>query len=350
MLGVSIGNYQIVEKIGQGGMGAIYRAVHKTLGRSAVVKVPLPVVSNAREMNARLFNEARSAASIRDPGVVEIYDFGVLPDQTAYILMEFLEGESLAGQLRREQGIPCMRAVRIIRAVSRTLHVAHEQGVVHRDLKPGNIFIVPDPELPTGQRVKLLDFGIAKRDVEAAEHPPTQTGILMGTPPYMSPEQCGGTGPLDRRTDLYALGCVLYELVCGRPPFTGTSAGGIIAHHLYFPPEPPRNHDERIPQALEALILWLLQKDPHHRPATAAHVVAAIDDLDVTAMPAMHLRSVMRREIAAMTPIAPTMTGAASAVSVTMITARTSRPRTCEHRSRTGRCTRARHRRRMTES
>jgi serine/threonine-protein kinase len=132
--------------------------------------------------------------------------------------------------------------------------------------------------------------------------------------------------------DLYALGCVLYELVCGRPPFTGTSAGEIIAHHLYFPPDPPRNHDERIPQTLEMLILWLLQKDPHQRPATAAHVVAAIDDLDVRTMPAS-ARPITRRGLAAPMTVEPTMTGAASAVGATMTTAHTARPRPCEHRS-----------------
>lgn len=328
MLGVRIGNYKIVEKIGQGGMGVIYRAVHEMLGRSVAVKVPLSTASNSHEMNARLFNEARAATTVRDPGIVEIYDVGVLPDQTAYILMELIEGESLAEQLRREQGISCMHALQIIRAVSRTLHAAHEQGVVHRDLKPGNIFLVPDPELPLGQRMKLLDFGLAKREADAAEQPLTQTGILMGTPPYMSPEQCRGSGPVDRRMDLYALGCVLYELVCGQPPFTGTSAGEIIAHHLYFPPEPPRSHDERIPRSLEMLILWLLQKDPCQRPATAAHVVAAIDDLDIRTMPAS-ARPILRRGLAAPMTEAPTLTGAASAVGATMIAAHTARSRPC---------------------
>jgi serine/threonine protein kinase len=348
MLGVSIGNYKIVERVGRGGMGVVYRAVHQILGRSAAVKVLLPIMSNAHEMNARLFNEARWTASIRDAGVVEIYDFGVLPDQTAYILMEFLDGESLSEQLRRTQGVTCMHALQIIRAVSRTLQAAHERGVVHRDLKPGNIFLVPDPELPAGERVKLVDFGLAKHDVEVAKQPLTRSGILMGTPPYMSPEQCRGTGLIDRRTDLYALGCVLYELVCGRPPFIGGGAGEIIAHHLFVSPDPPRNHNECIPQALETLILWLLQKNPDHRPTTAAHVVAAIDDLDVTTMPAMPPRSVLRPGFAAAVPIAPTMTRATSGVGAMMTTARAPRPPACEHRSRDGRCARARGRRRMT--
>jgi eukaryotic-like serine/threonine-protein kinase len=283
-LGVSVGNYKIVEQIGEGGMGAVYRAVHETLGRAAAVKMLLPATSNRHEMVARLFNEARSAAAIRDPGIVEIYDVGVLADQTAYIVMELLEGESLAARLHRERDLSYVRGLQIVRAVARTLHAAHQCGIVHRDLKPDNVFLVPDPEVAGGERVKLLDFGIAKAESDRAEHALTQTGMMIGTPPYMAPEQCRGTAPIDRRADLYALGCVLYKLVCGRPPFIAGGAGDIIAHHLYFAPDPPRRHGLPVPPALEALILWLLRKDPRDRPATAAHVVAAIDQLDVEAL------------------------------------------------------------------
>jgi serine/threonine-protein kinase len=321
-------------------MAAVYRAVHRTLGRSAAVKVLAPSTASIRELIARLYNEARSATSIRDPGVVEIYDVGVLPDQTAYILMEFLEGESLAGRLRRQDGVAGMRALQIIRAVSRTLHVAHEHGVVHRDLKPGNIFLVPDPEMPTGERVKLLDFGIAKRDGDAAQPRLTQTGAVIGTPPYMSPEQCRGSS-IDRRADIYALGCVLYELVCGRPPFTGAGAE-IIAQHLYVQPDPPRNRNARIPQTLEALILWLLQKDLRHRPATAADVVAAIDDLDVATLSDVDGESRGPPSGVSTLDTVPTMTGSASAIGRDT-TVRTPR-RTCEY---SGRVARHHHRRRI---
>jgi eukaryotic-like serine/threonine-protein kinase len=287
-LGVSIGNYTIIEKVGEGGMGAVYRAVHETLGRSAAVKMLLPATANQTGMAARLFNEARSAAAIRHPGIVEIYDVGVLPDQTAYIVMEFLEGESLAARLHRERDLPLARGLQIMRAVARSLQAAHDCGIVHRDLKPDNVFLVPDPEVSGGERVKLLDFGIAKPEVDrqpsAEEYALTQTGMMIGTPPYMSPEQCRGTGPVDRRSDLYALGCLLYTLVCGRPPFVARGAGEIIARHLYFAPEPPRRHGRPVATALEALILWLLRKDPRDRPATASQVVAAIDRLDVTAL------------------------------------------------------------------
>src|SRR5262245_40392039 len=185
MLGVRIGNYTIVEKIGEGGMGTVYRAAHETLGRSAAVKMLSPASSRDREMVARLYNEARSATAIRHPGIVEIYDFGFLPDDTAYIIMELLEGESLARKLRREGGVPFRRALQIARAVCRTLHVAHEYGIIHRDLKPENIFLVPDPDLPDGERVKLLDFGIAKGAEETSQFALTDTGVVMGTPPYM---------------------------------------------------------------------------------------------------------------------------------------------------------------------
>ncbi|HET7504224.1 MAG TPA: serine/threonine-protein kinase [Kofleriaceae bacterium] len=279
MLGVSIGNYKIVEKIGQGGVGEVYRAVHDMLGRATAVKILLPATSDSYEMILRLFNEARSASSIRHPGIVEVYDFGFLHDQTAYIIMELLEGETLGAMLRREQRVPYARAIDIARSVAETLHAAHEQGIVHRDLKPANIFLVPDPDAPGGERVKLLDFGMAKLGLADMDESLTRTGVVLGTPPYMSPEQCRDASVIDRRSDLYALGCVLYKLLCGRPPFVCASAGEVIAHHLYFPPEPPCIHDELIPRALENLVMWLLQKDPDRRPATAAHVVAALDAL-----------------------------------------------------------------------
>jgi serine/threonine-protein kinase len=282
MLGLKIGNYKITAAIGEGGMGAVYRAVHESLGRSAAVKVLLPEISSSRDMVARFFNEARSAASIRHPGIVEAYDFGFLPDGRAYIIMELLEGESLASRLHRGR-MPHVRALQIVRSVARALHAAHERGIVHRDIKPDNIFLVPDPEMPTGERVKLLDFGIAKLGGNGAEAGLTQTGTVMGTPTYMAPEQCRGAGSVDRRADLYALGCILYEMLCGRPPFVAEGAGDVIAHHLYFQPRPPRTFDPGIAPPLEALVLALLQKDPAHRPPTALALVDAIDRLGVPA-------------------------------------------------------------------
>ena len=280
MLGTRVGNYRITAVIGEGGMGAVYRAVHEAIGRPVAVKLLLPEISNSRDMVARFFNEARSAASIKHPGIVEAHDFGFLPDGRAYIIMELLDGESLASRLRRPHRMPRSQVLHIARSVARALHAAHEAGIVHRDIKPDNIFLVPDPEVVTGERVKLLDFGIAKLGGDGAERGLTKTGAVMGTPTYMAPEQCRGAGAVDRRADLYALGCILYQMLCGRPPFVAEGAGEIIARHLYFQPEPPRSFDPDIAPPLEALVMTLLQKDPAHRPATALAVVEAIDRLD----------------------------------------------------------------------
>jgi serine/threonine-protein kinase len=279
MLGLKIGNYTITSTIGEGGMGAVYGMVHESLGRPAALKLLLPEISSSRDMVTRFFNEARAAASIRHPGIVDVYDFGFLPDGRAYIIMEYLDGESLGSRLRRVGRLPHAGALQIMRMVARALHAAHERGIVHRDLKPDNIFLVPEPELPTGERVKLLDFGIAKLGGDGTTPALTQTGAVMGTPMYMAPEQSRGAGAVDQRADLYALGCILYELLCGRPPFLADGAYDLIARHLYFQPESPRVHDPSISAPLEALVLSLLQKDPAHRPPTALALVDAIDRL-----------------------------------------------------------------------
>jgi serine/threonine protein kinase len=215
-----------------------------------------------------------AATAIRHPGIVEIYDFGFLPNGAAYIAMEMLDGESLSARLRRQGRLPAGATIEIGRQVAAALHAAHSKAITHRDLKPDNVFLISDPEI--GERVKLLDFGIAKLITEDAGNR-TRTGMVMGTPVYMSPEQCRGTAALDSRADLYSLGCMLYELLTGRPPFVAESAGDIIAHHLYFQPEPVRMHEASVPEPLEQLIMSLLAKDPAMRPASAADVRAIFD-------------------------------------------------------------------------
>ena len=274
MIGATVGSYRILRQIGEGGMGAVYLGEHAMLGRAAAIKVLLPALSQDREIVGRFFNEARATSAIRHPGIVEIYDFGFLADGAAYIAMEMLDGESLASRLRRAGRLPVAAAIDIGRQVAAALQAAHGRGITHRDLKPDNMFLIRDPEI--GERVKLLDFGIAKLVNEDGGNR-TRTGVVMGTPVYMSPEQCRGTATLDSRADLYSLGCVLYELVAGRPPFVAESAGDIMAHHLYFQPDPVRRHDASVPEPLEALIMALLAKDPAMRPASAAEVAAILD-------------------------------------------------------------------------
>jgi len=317
MLGRSLGNYHVVSKIGEGGMGAVYLARHAMLGRPAAIKVLHPSLSSNQDMVTRFFNEARAATAVRNPGIVEVFDFGILEDRSAYIVMEYLEGESLGARIRRGR-LPVAATMTIVRAICRALQAAHEQGIVHRDLKPDNVFLVPDPELPSGERVKLLDFGIAKLAPISGEVSQTRTGMVMGTPTYMAPEQCRGAGSVDHRADLYALGCVAYQMMCGQPPFVSDGAGDLIARHLYFPPQPLRSLCPEIPADVDDLVLWLLQKDPAARPASAADLVRTIDHLAaVSVAGVMQTQPPTRFSAASFAPVADTtLRGAASTVAL----------------------------------
>jgi serine/threonine-protein kinase len=251
-------------------MGTVYKAEHALLGKIAAVKVLHPELRGNEEVVNRFFNEAKATTFIKHPGIVEIFDFGYLPSGDGYIVMEFLEGESLAHALENRARLNEGEAAMILRGVCSALAAAHAKGIVHRDLKPDNIFLCPDPDSPTGERPKLLDFGIAKlSDRSLSGGTATKTGAVMGTPTYMSPEQCRGTGAVDLRSDLYSLGCILYEMVCGRPPFEAEGAGELIGAHLFMQPEPPRKHTPELSEAAERLILQLLAKKPDERPQTA---------------------------------------------------------------------------------
>ncbi len=276
VLGATIGTYVVRARLATGGMGSVYLAEHTTLDKRVAIKVLLPEMSVDRTTVTRLFNEARATSAIHHPSIVEIFDFGYTPDGQAYIVMELLDGESLSARLRRGR-MDLRRAMLFARQIAGGLAAAHERGIVHRDLKPDNVFVVPDPEVPGGERVKLLDFGIAKVQKGLDDKSLTQAGTLLGTPTYMAPEQCRGASAIDARADLYALGCVLYELLVGRPPFTHDGAADVLAHHLYFEPQPPRELEPRLPEQVEQLVLWLLRKDPAQRPQSARDLVAAID-------------------------------------------------------------------------
>ena len=313
MLGRNLGNYGVVSKIGEGGMGVVYLAQHVTLGRKAAIKVLRPALSSNQDVVSRFFNEARAVTAVRNPGIVDVYDFGFLEDRTAYIIMEYLDGESLAARLRRGRAtIPW--TLTVVRAMTRALQAAHEQSIVHRDLKPDNVFLVPDADLPGGERVKLLDFGIAKLAHGVGDASQTTTGTVMGTPTYMSPEQCRGAGSVDHRADLYSLGCVAYEMLCGQPPFVADGPGDVIARHLYFEPPSLRSRRSDIPPELEELVLKLLKKEPRARFSTAADLVRAIDQLSVARLPAAAPSKPLATEFVATLPVMKdtTLNGAAS--------------------------------------
>ncbi len=274
MIGQVLGSYRIVAELGKGGMGVVYRGEHVQLGRPAAIKVLLPQMSSDPQIVQRFFNEARAASSIDHPGIVEIYDYGQ-DGGRAYIVMALLRGESLDHRLMRP--IAPLEAASLIAQVAGALAAAHARGIVHRDLKPDNIFLVPNELLPGGIQVKLLDFGIAKLAGEGAAGHRTQTGVLIGTPAYMSPEQCMGRADLDHRTDLYAVGCILYHMLCGRPPFLSDQGTGVmIAMHLRDPVPDPRSLAPHLPEPLVAIMLRLLEKDPAARFQSAHELRQAL--------------------------------------------------------------------------
>ncbi|HEX5063666.1 MAG TPA: protein kinase [Kofleriaceae bacterium] len=276
MIGQVIGNYRIVSELGRGGMGMVYRAEHVQLGRPAALKMLLPALSSDPGIVQRFFNEARAASAIDHPGIVEVYDFGTHTDGSAYIVMPLLKGESLESRLRNGQVAPLEGASWVVQVLS-ALSAAHARGIVHRDLKPDNIFLVANELMPGGIQVKLLDFGIAKLADDKAAGVKTQTGMMIGTPAYMSPEQCMGRSDLDHRTDIYSIGCILFHVVCGRPPFLSEHGTGmIIAAQMRDAPPDPRSLNPNIPPALAAVILKCLEKDPAARYQTANDVKNAL--------------------------------------------------------------------------
>ena len=284
--GESIGNYRLLGKLGSGGMGVVYAAEHVLLGRRAAIKFLRPEVSSEPTIVERFFTEARAASAVRHPGIVEVYDFGY-HDKLAYLVMEYLEGETLRTCLRAEGRIAPERAVPIALHIASALEAAHSAGVVHRDLKPDNVFLAkataPDlsrktQQLLIGPRVCILDFGVAKLTRNEGESNPniTTSDVVVGTPTFMSPEQCRGGGNVDGRADLYAVGCILYAMLCARPPFVGKGSGDVLAQHIYQAPDPPRWYAADVSPELEALILRLLEKDPGRRYQSAHELARAL--------------------------------------------------------------------------
>ncbi|MDB4963768.1 MAG: serine/threonine protein kinase [Myxococcales bacterium] len=263
--GSHIGQYRIVRKIGAGGMGTVYLGEHILLGRRAAIKTLLPALSVHKEIVERFFNEARATSAITDNGVVQIFDFGYHVDGTAYIVMELLEGESLQTRIERLGQIAPSDALRIARMVAGSLASAHAHNIVHRDLKPENIFLIHDGEAQNGERTKILDFGICKLGTSDGDPVLTQTGTTMGTPVYMSPEQCRGAGHVDHRSDIYALGCVLFHMLAGRPPFECEGAGEFIVAHLQEEAPAPSTFVPGLSELVDGLLQRCLEKSADDR-------------------------------------------------------------------------------------
>lgn len=279
LIGTTAGNYRILEKISDGGMGSVYRAEHQMIGQRVAIKVLLPELTHNKDIVKRFFTEARATSAIKHPGIVVVLDFGYLENGLAYIVMELLEGMTLARRIKMRGPMPEGEAAALLRGVCSGLQAAHDKGIIHRDLKPDNLFLVEDPDVPGGERIKILDFGIAKlTDIGSADSA-TKTGAVMGTPTYMSPEQCRGSGNVDLRADIYSLGCIFYQLLTGRPPFAMEGAGEVIGMHLYVQPEPPSRFVQGISPDTEALVMAMLQKEPAHRPQSARELGAGLAQL-----------------------------------------------------------------------
>jgi serine/threonine-protein kinase len=275
--GAALGAYRLIRRIGAGGMGEVWLAEHTLLGRKAAIKVLHPMYSASADIVARFFNEARAATAIADPGIVQIYDFGHAADGSAYIVMELLEGETLDARLSHRGAMSIADALRILKQVASSLGAAHARGIVHRDLKPENIFLVRDPEVPGGERAKILDFGIAKLSGDAGSK--TMTSAVMGTPMFMSPEQCRGAGGVDQRADIYSLGCVLFTLLCARPVFEAVGVGELIALHLTAAPPRASSCRAGIPVEIDDLIARCLDKDPARRFASGSELATSLGEL-----------------------------------------------------------------------
>jgi serine/threonine protein kinase len=260
-----LGNrYRLGERIADGGMGSVYRAVDDNLGRPVAVKVLRRELVNEPAFLERFRREARAAAAVSHPGVAGVYDYGEL-DGRAFIVMELVEGETLAERIAARGRLPWREAFGIGEQVARALAAAHDHGLVHRDVKPANVLVGP------GGRAKVTDFGIAKA---AASLPLTRTGMVLGSASYVAPEQAQGddVGPA---ADQYSLGCVLFEAVCGRTPYAGANAVAIATQHVSSPVPDPSQHRPDLPAPAAALIRRALAKHPADRfPSTKALATA----------------------------------------------------------------------------
>lgn len=271
--GTMVGEYRIEGKLGEGGFGAVYRAVHPVIGKAAAIKVLSRQWSSNPQMVSRFIAEARAVNQIRHRNIIDIFSFGALADGRQYYVMELLVGQPFDVFVRERGRLAPDVALPILRSVARALDAAHAQGIVHRDLKPENVFLVFDED--GAVQPKLLDFGIAKLLGEAVSGHKTRTGAPLGTPSHMSPEQCHGRA-VDKRTDVYSLGVMTHEVLTGKLPFDGESLMDILVQHMTAPPPRMSAHCRELPPDLDSPVLHMLAKDPENRPASAGEAVEAL--------------------------------------------------------------------------
>ncbi len=272
--GGRIGKYELRSKLGQGTFGLVFVARDLELDRDVAIKLLNPTHLTNAEIHHRFLQEARASARISHPGIVTVLDCGKAGTELgecAYIVLELLQGESLTSRLGRSGKLAPDTAVEVARQIASAIAAAHRADVLHRDLKPDNVYLVPDPAVPAGERVKVLDFGLAR--IGASRH--TMMNTVFGTPRYMSPEQCRSAAMIDHRSDIYSLGCILFELVTGHTPFEG-DLRALVEGHQRVPAPRARQLAPEISASLDDLIACMLAKDPADRPQSMIEVQSAL--------------------------------------------------------------------------
>ena len=311
-VGSLIGRYRVTRAIGHGGIGAVYEAVQEAIGYRAAVKIlgaQLATDPRQKQYVDRFLDEARAVNLINHPGVVRVFDFGETDDHIVYILMEYLDGQTLASRLAdgaagKGKKLSVLQAMRLVRQVAAAMAQAHEKSVIHRDLKPENIILITDGDVPGGERVKILDFGLA-RFLDSPERR-TTAGVALGTPMYMSPEQCYG-GDLDGKSDVYSLGAIAFELLCGQPPFNDPKPARLMTKHVNEAPPQIKSLNPALPDEVAELVHQLLVKQAAQRP-DMRQLLARIDQLEQAGkLPSGELATEKRPALSVKEVYAPTL-------------------------------------------
>ncbi|MEM9493668.1 MAG: serine/threonine-protein kinase, partial [Myxococcota bacterium] len=270
MDGSVFGRYRITQKIGEGGITEVWAATHEAMQREVVIKLLQPEMSAQQDIVKRFFSEAQATACIDHPGIVKVFDVGYARDGRAYISMEKLSGESLEQRLQRQNFLAVQVALRLIRQLAGAVGAAHKRKIIHRDLNPSNVFIVSDPEVPGGERIKVVDFGLAGL-IESRSSQLITRGMVLGTPAYMAPEQRCNPAAAQAPSHLYSIGCILYRSLTGRPPY-GIGGFDATAEHPSSQLLPPYYLRSDMPREIDELVMSLLAEAPEQRPQTCAEL------------------------------------------------------------------------------